>query len=421
MSTAPERFENVACPFCGMVCDDLTVERRDGTLKVTKAGCGRAIAGFERKLPKASPQIKGKGVTLDEAVREAAKLIKAAELPLYGGLATDVEGMRAAVALAERSGGVLDHALSEAQYRNFKVLQSVGWTLSTLTETRNRADLIIIAGTDVAALHHRFFERIAAPKDSMFGVSAKKRTIVVIGKGLDKAAKQSGVGEVVTLPCKPEQVGEVLGALRARLRDAKIAKLDIPGVSLADIDALAERCRKAKYGVVVWAPPAFDFPHAEFAVDQIAGLIKDLTPTQRFAGLTLGGAEGATTAASVATWQSGYPLRVSYASGAPEYDPYRYAVARMLEKGEGDLLVWLSSYSPELAPPAAKLPVIVLGTPGIKLPKSTQVFIPIGTPGVDHAGRLIRVDSVVSLPLKDLGRAELPSAADVIAAIEAAL
>jgi len=149
--------------------------------------------------------------------------------------------------------------------------------------------------------------------------------------------------------------------------------------------------------------------------------VKDLSPTVRFAGLTLGGAEGATTAASVATWHSGYPLRVSYATGAPEWDPYRYSIARMLAEGEGDLLVWISSYSPELVPPTIKVPAIMLGTPGIKTPKSTQVFIPIGTPGVDHAGRLIRVDSVVSLPLKDLGRAELPSAAAVVSAIEAAL
>ena len=49
------------------------------------------------------------------------------------------------------------------------------------------------------------------------------------------------------------------------------------------------------------------------------------------------------------------------------------------------------------------------------------MFIPVGTPGVDHAGRLIRVDNVVSLPLKNLGRADLPRAADVLAAIEAAL
>ena len=49
------------------------------------------------------------------------------------------------------------------------------------------------------------------------------------------------------------------------------------------------------------------------------------------------------------------------------------------------------------------------------------MFIPVGTPGVDHAGRLIRVDNVVSLPLKDLGRADLPPAADVLSAIEAQL
>ena len=421
MPPSTELFENVACPFCGMLCDDLSVERSAQGLKVRKAGCGRAVAGFERKLPPASPKVRGKDVPLTEAVAEAARLIGKAALPLYGGLATDVEGMRAAIALAERSGGVVDHALSEAQYRNFKVLQSVGWTLSTLTETRNRADLIIIAGTDVEALHQRFFERIAAPKDSMFGVTAKKRTIVVIGKGLDKAARKSGVGKVVTLPCKPEAVGEVVGALRARLRGFTLNKLDIAGVTLADIDALAERCRKAQYGVVVWAPPAFDFPHAELTVDQLAGLVKDLNATTRFAGLPLGGAEGATTAASVTTWQSGYPLRVSYASGAPAYDPYRYSIARMLEAGEGDLLVWTASFSPELAPPATKLPAIVLGTPGLKLPRSTHVYIPIGTPGVDHAGRLIRVDSVVSLPLKNLGRADLPSAAAVLSSIEAAL
>jgi formylmethanofuran dehydrogenase subunit B len=149
--------------------------------------------------------------------------------------------------------------------------------------------------------------------------------------------------------------------------------------------------------------------------------VKDLNQTGRFAGLSLGGAEGGTTAGAVSTWQSGFPLRVSYASGAPDYDPYRYAIARMLAGGEGDLLVWIASFSPDLAPPPTKVPTIVLGTPGLTLAKAPAVFIPVGTPGVDHAGTLIRCDNVVSLPLKNLGRAELPRAADVIAAIEAAL
>jgi len=415
-------FEDVTDPFCGTLPDDLVVERTDQGLKVLKNGCGKSVAGFERMLPPSSPQVNGKDVDLDKAIKEAAKLIGKAKLPLYGGLATDVEGMRAVMALAERSSGIVDHALSEAQYRNFKVLQTTGWVMTTLTEARNRADLFIIAGSDIHTLHPRFFETIVAPPDSMFEVEAPKRTVVFIGKGLDRSgAKGSRIGEVVTIACEDARAGEVVALVRARLRGFRVKEPTLDGVTLADIDALAERCRNAKYGVVVWAPPSLNFPFADLAVEQFAGLSKDLNQSIRFAGLSLGGAEGAVTAGAVCTWISGYPLRVSYATGAPDYDPYRWSIGRMLQDKEGDLLVWIASISPELAPPKTDLPTIVLGTPGLKLAKEPQVFIPVGTPGLDHAGRLVRVDNVVSLPLKDLGRADLPPAADILAAIEAAL
>jgi len=417
-----ELFENVANPFCGTLPDDLTVERTDKGLKVVDNGCSQSVAGFERKLPPSSPQLGSKDVDLATAVKQAAKLIVKAKLPLYGGLATDVEGMRAVLALAERSGGVVDHALSEVQYRNFKIVQSTGWIMSTLTEVRNRADLIIIAGSDIHELHPRFFDRIVSPPDSMFDVTAPKRIVVFIGKGLDRSgAKGSRIGEVITLACDNEQAGDVVALLRARLRGFDVEPPKAYAVKLAEVDALAERCRNAKYGVVVWAPPSLNFPFADLAVEQFTGLIKDLNQTTRFAGLALGGAEGAVTASAVCTWISGYPLRVSYASGAPDYDPYCHAIGRMLKEGEGDLLVWIASISPTLAPPPTKLPTIVLGTPGLALTETPDVFIPVGTPGVDHPGRLVRVDNVVSLPLGDLGRAELPIAADVVASIEAAL
>ena len=123
----------------------------------------------------------------------------------------------------------------------------------------------------------------------------------------------------------------------------------------------------------------------------------------------------------MSSWQSGYPLRVSFASGKPDYDFTRYAIPKMLASGDGDLLVWLASFTPDLGPPATKIPTIVLGTPGLKLHSQPKVFIPVGTPGADVAGRIIRVDNVVSLPLKNLGRSNLPNAADIFAAIELAL
>ncbi len=357
-------------------------------------------------------------------IKQAAKLIGKAKLPLYGGLATDVEGMRAVLALAERSGGVVDHALSEAQYRNFKILQTSGWIMSTLTETRNRADLIHHRrqrhpqAAPALLRAHRLAARLDVRRDGAEahgrvhrqGARPLRRQRFAHRRG-DHARLSITSGRATSWRCSGP------GCAASRIKPPKLG-----GVTLAEIDALAERCRNAKYGVVVWAPPSLNFPHADLAVDQFTGLVKDLNQTTRFAGLALGGAEGAVTAAAVCTWISGYPLRVSYASGAPDYDPYRYAIGRMLKAGEGDLLVWIASISPTLVAAADQASDRRARHPGPEaLTETPEVFIPVGTPGLDHAGRLVRVDNVVSLPLKDLGRAELPIAADVLAAIEAAL
>lgn len=455
-----ELYENVTCPFCGILCDDLEISRTGSTLKVLKNGCERAHGGFERTLPPAKPMVKGQAVELPQAIEAAATLIKKAQLPLYGGVATDVDGVRAALSIADRTGGVIDHALSEGQFRNLKVLQSTGWIMSTLTEARNRADLFVIVGTDVHKLHGRFFERIVCTPESMFGDKPSKRTVVFIGEGLDtSAAKGPRIDEVITLPCKLDKVGDVLAALRARLRGTDLKALEttneaasstsdsqrpgflsalrpskraaettssagpqaIDGVSLADIDALAERCKNARYGVMVWAPPGLNFPNADLTVQQVSDVVKELNLTTRFAGLSLGGNDGVVSGAAVGGWQTGYPLRLSYASGKPDYDIYRYSIGRMLAEKEGDVLVWVATISAEIVPPETSLPTIVLGTPGLKLKSTPDVFIPVGTPGVDHAGILVRCDNVVSLPLKNLKRAPLPRAADVLAAVEAAL
>ena len=417
-----EVYQNVACPFCGILCDDLEIARNGSALKVTKNGCDKALAGFERVLPKVSPRVADSDVGLDVAIEAAGALIKNAKLPLFGGLATDVEGMRAVMALADRSGGVVDHALSEGQYRNFKVLQSSGWVMTTLTEARNRADLFIVVGSDLHKLHPRFFERVVCAPVSMFEANPPKRTVVFIGKGLDTSgAVGPRIGDVITLDCPLDQVGDVIAALRAEIKGVSLKAQTVAGVPILQIADLAARCKKAAYGVMVWAPPGLAFANADLTVHLVSETVKELNVAGRFAGLSLGGNEGAVTAGAVCGWQSGFPLRVSFASGKPDYDPTRYAINRMLANGEGDLLVWVGAYTPDISPPATRIPTIVIGTPGLKLAGPPAVFIPVGTPGIDHAGRIVRCDNVVTLPLRNLHRSQLPSTASVLARIEKSL
>jgi len=449
---ASHTYDNVTCPFCGLLCDDLQVTRTGSTLKVSN-GCPRATAGFQRPLPPATPLVREREVTFEEAVQAAAGLIRAAKLPLYGGMASDVAGARAVLSIADRTCGVLDHALSEGQYRNFRVVQTSGWIMSTLTEVRNRADLMLIVATDVHKLHGRFFDRIVTNPHTMFETLAAKRTVVFIGEGLDtSAATGPRIEEVITLPVAKDRIPDVLAAISARVRgfpvpppetpeappakrgglfsalmpnakssSASAAAHKIAGVPFAAIDAVAEKCKKAKYGVVVWAPPALSMPQADLTVHLMTEIVRELNIHTRFAGLSLGGNEGAPSAASTCTWQTGFPLRVSFANGKPEYDSYRYNVSRMIDDGEGDLLLWVASIGTDIGLPQTKVPTIVLGTPGVRLAQPATVYIPVGTPGIDHAGQMVRCDNVVSLPMKNLGRSQLPSAAAVLAAIEAAL
>ncbi|PPC79845.1 MAG: formylmethanofuran dehydrogenase, partial [Hyphomicrobium sp.] len=249
-----------------------------------------------------------------------------------------------------------------------------------------------------------------------------KRTVVILGENIDQSAITGPrIGEIVNLPCKGDRIGEILVAMRALAKGVPVTGDSIGGLPRAAVEDLVARCKAASYGVMVWAPPSLAFPNADLTVQAVSEFIKDINLTSRFAGLSLGGNEGAVSAAAVCAWQSGFPLRVSFASGKPEYDAERFSTARLLADKATDLMVWIASYTPDLAPPVTDTPIIVLGTPGLKLNGTPKIFIPVGTPGADHAGLIVRCDNVVSLPLQNLHRSQLPRAADVLASIEAAL
>src|SRR6185312_2834822 len=100
---------NVACPFCGLACDDLTVALTAGRVSVRDAGCALSRTGFERAPADATPQVAGNAASLDDAIAAAAAILRKSRQPLFAGLATDVAGLRAVMQLAERTGGIVDH------------------------------------------------------------------------------------------------------------------------------------------------------------------------------------------------------------------------------------------------------------------------------------------------------------------------
>jgi formylmethanofuran dehydrogenase subunit B len=411
-------FKSVTCPFCSLLCDDLEVENRRGALRVSSTPCPRAVTGFERPPAPAAPLVDGKEVSLDKAIAAAAKLLKASHHPLFGGLATDVAGMRAVLALADRAGGIVDHMLGDGMYRNILAMQDRGWIMTTLAELRNRADLIVFAGTDVGNDHPRFFERYVWNKESMFDLNTSGREIVYLGQGLDTGAGVSPDGRKPWhLRNDPQRLGELIAAARALLSGNPLRAKTVAGVKISDVARLIAKLKTAKYAVIIWAPPRLNFPAADITVAGICELVKDLNQFTRCSGLALGGNEAIITAGAVCAWQSGYQLRVDFGKGYPEYDPARNATASLLANGDIDVLLWISSFNPDLRPPPTRIPTILLAAPADKLDHRYPVYIPVGTPGIDHEGQMCRVDNVVSLPLQQVRESTLPSVAAVMQAL----
>jgi formylmethanofuran dehydrogenase subunit B len=417
----------VTCPSCGLLCDDIVLENN----KVLNTNCNKAITFFEQPLNGVTPLINGKPATLQQAVAHVAKLLKTSQQPLFAGLSTDVQGFRAIYNLAQKTNAPLQHMNAQSTARNMKVLQSTGWQTTTLTEVKNRADVIVCFG-DIATHNPRFFERFV-DCDSMF-IKAKQREVIFIGKDfvdehIDvKAAISPNTTPASLLACRAVDLAEITLVLRALVAGKKLKVAEVAGIKVSDLQTVADKLKAAKYAVLAWVAKDLDFPHAELTIQNITETVVILNNTTRAAGLPLGGSDGDTTANNANTWLSGLALN-------------DVAV-------EHDLVVWVNSFNMDKEPPESNKPQIVLASTNfvgaatrrdanlnnseglsrrvaapteMRYAKTPDVFIPIATPGLDCSGTLFRVDSSVILPLKKIRENNLPTLSEVVCGIEALL
>lgn len=413
----------IPSPFCGIGTDDLSISVDGAQLTVTANGCAVNTPAFEQMVSNTQATIAGQPVTLEQAIDKAAEILRDTRQPVFGGCATDVNGMRALLALADKTGAVVDNLNFNVARRNLLAMQDSGWMNCTLAEIKNRCDLLVVVGTDIEGFAPRFFERYLWTEHAMHLDNPGHREVIYLGKAPSGQASIRPDGTPAqVIACADADLPEVTAALSALLRGHALQTNSVAGIELSVLQTLIDKLKAAHYGVVLWGAGALAFDHAELTVQSICNLVKDINlQGTRCSGFPLGGKEGDQTANQVCGWTTGYPARVNFARGYPEYDPFLYDTQTMLHNGEADALLWLHSFNQNSLPPASEVPTIVLGRAGMSFGQPPAVFIPVGTPGIDHAGHAYRLDNVVAIRLKKLRDAGLPSSADVLSAIEHAL
>ena len=127
---------------------------------------------------------------MDSTLQRAAELLSQARLPVFGGLFTDVNGATAALALAQKLGGVVDHAASDGISRAARVMRETGSTPASFGEVRNRADTVVLIGDGPRERDPDLLEKLF-PSENLPRPGDNKRELIVIGT--KKGKTPSGV------------------------------------------------------------------------------------------------------------------------------------------------------------------------------------------------------------------------------------
>jgi len=418
-----QRFDDIVCPFCGCLCDDLALTVEAGQIAQAENACGLALAGYTAfAYPQQPPaHIAGRPAALEAALAAAAQLLLEARFPLIYGL-SDItcEAQRQAVALADLLGATLDPAGAATQGATALAFQQGGGQGATLGEIKNSADLVIYWGADPAVTHPRHLTRYSAtPRGRQVPNGRRDRTLIL----LDHAPTATAASVDLFLQTQPGRDFECLWTLRALLRGlpADAAQAGLPRVALTDLLARMQRCR---YGVIFYGPRLTQGRAGAHTVAALQALVAELNAHTHFVAQGMGGHGNAAGAENVLAWQTGYPQAVNFSRGYPRANPGEFSAADLLARGEADAALIIATDPSAGLPPAAverlrQLPTVVIGPHAAAAPWAS-VAITTASAGVQTGGTAFRVDEV-PLTLRPVLPAPDPNAEAVLLALHACL
>lgn len=359
--------------------------------------------------------IRGKAAALDAAVTQAAKLLAASKMPVIAGLGTDVAGARAAIKLAQRLGGVVDHMHSAALLRDLDVMRESGMMVTTPNEARLRADLLLLVGPGLVEAWPDFPARLFKPP------KGESRRIVWLCAGRAERNDPANLAALLAaVHAHVDFIGEdpadlpvLLAALRARVGGRPVGKMPFA----EQIKALAADLPKVRFGVAVWSSTALD----GLTIEMLCDLVKDLNQGTRFTGLPLAPSDNAAAVQQVSGWLTGFPLRTGFSRGYAEHDPWRFDAARLIDSGEADCAVWIATQNPAAPPWQREVPLIALTSEPIDFRSVPEVAMTVGCPGFDHDAITYAQSTGTLVALGAIEPNDTTSVAEAIDRIAAAL
>lgn len=383
-------YEDVVCPFCGCLCDDIIITVENGQITKTKNTCAISKSKFmNHHQNMLNPLIDGKEVSLEETIDKAADILTNADAPLiYGLSSTECEAQRHAIHLAELLGATIDQTASVCHGPTILGLQDAGCVKCTLGMVKNRADLIIYWGCNPAEAHMRHFRRYSVYPEGLFRKDKKEREIIVVD--VRKTASARIANTFVKI--EPGTDFEVISLMRAYLKGR-----DVP--LKEEYKTLVETMKTCEFGIIFFGLGLTMSKGKHVNVDAALRLVRDLNEYTKFSITPMRGHYNVSGAGATMAWVTGYPFAVNFSLGYPLGNPGEFSAVDVLARKECDAALIIASDPVSNFPVdswkhLADIPTIVMDPKVNLTSKIAKVCIPVATAGIEAEGTAYRMDGI---------------------------
>lgn len=396
------KIEDVVCPFCGCLCDDLVVLVEGEKVTSVENGCTLATEKFTGDHRLAHP-IRRQGrswekTTYDEAIRETAEILIDAERPLlYGWSGTFVEAQTLGVHLAELLGAVIDNTSTVCHGPSIMAIQEVGHPGCTLGQVKNRADVIVYWGANPIEAHPRHMSRYTTFADGFFVKSAfRERKVIVVDI---RETDSSGVADEF-VKVTPGGDYAVLTALRMIVRGkGDLVPATVSGVSREQLFRVARICLSARFGAIFFGLGLTMSRGKYKNIRNAIELTEELNRHTKFTISPMRGHWNVYGSNEVFTWITGYPYAVDFSRGIAFYNPGETTSVDILRRKECDACLVVASDPGAHFPRActehmAGIPTVQIDPHINATTHLSRIQIPVAVTGIDAEGTAYRMDGV---------------------------
>jgi formylmethanofuran dehydrogenase subunit B len=387
--SADRVLQSVTCLGCGCGCDDLTVRVRNGRIVELSPPCPLATRWFGDGTVPHEVRVDGRPATIEQAIDAAAAVLSSAARPMVL-IAPDLttQAQRTAIAVGDILRAEVDGATSDSAAAGILAAQRRGRAAATLGELRNRADVVLFWAVDPGERYPRYLERYAAAASS---THVRRRTLLSVSVGTDRGPESAEFKAEFT----PGEEVDALAVMQATVRGRRLGELP---PRLRPAVTIAERLTKSKYVAIVHDAEAGREARDAQRTESLVALAQILNGPTRAALSSLRAGGNRSGAEAALTWQTGYPMRVSFREGHPRCRS-RCSGLERVQSGGADAVLVAGSVGALEAPGLAwdKVPCVVIG-PRASALAGARVAIDTGIAGIHEPGTGYRMDDV-PLPL----------------------